>query len=216
MVPVVSVVGKSDVGKTTLIVKLLPELKRRGYRVATVKHDVHGFQLDQPGKDSWRHGEAGSDIVVISSPDRLALIEKREQEASLEEIAGRLMGRCDLVVTEGYKRGNAPKIEVHRRETGRELLCTDQELLAVATDEPLSISAPQFGLDDVAGLVDLLESKMLRQRRDEEIHLLVNGHPIPMKEFVRDIFGRTIMGMVAALRGTESAERVEILLRRKT
>ena len=89
-IPMISVVGKSDTGKTTLLEKLVAELKRRGYRVATVKHDTHGFDIDQPGKDSWRHAQAGSDVVVISGPDRLALIEKREREMTLDEIADRV------------------------------------------------------------------------------------------------------------------------------
>jgi len=159
-IPVISVVGKSDTGKTTLLEKLIAELKRRGYRVATVKHDTHGFDIDQPGKDSWRHAQAGSDVVVISGPNRLALIEKRQREATLDEIAGRMMD-VDIILTEGYKRGDKPKIEVSRREKGRELLCTEDELIAIATDQPFEMNVPQFDLDDAAGLVDLIEERFL-------------------------------------------------------
>ncbi|MDN5344547.1 MAG: molybdopterin-guanine dinucleotide biosynthesis adapter protein [Clostridia bacterium] len=158
--PVISVVGKSDVGKTTLLVKLLPELKRRGYRVATIKHDTHGFDIDRPGKDTWRHAEAGADVVVISSPTKMAIIEKVEMELPLDAIAGRVQN-VDLIITEGYKRGDKPKIEVHRAAVGGELLCTADELLAVATDEPLAIDAPCYGLDDAAGLVDMIEARVL-------------------------------------------------------
>lgn len=159
-IPMISVVGKSDTGKTTLLVKLVAELKRRGYRVATVKHDTHGFEVDQPGKDSWRHAQAGSDVVVISGPNRLALIEKRQREATLDEIAGRV-GNVDIILTEGYKRGDKPKIEVSRREKGSELLCTEDELIAIATDQPFAMNVPQFDLDDAAGLVDLIEERFL-------------------------------------------------------
>lgn len=162
MIPIISVVGKSDVGKTTLLVKLIKELKSRGYRVATVKHDTHGFDIDRPGKDTWKHAEAGADVVIISSPFKLALIEKVEQEKSLDEIAARIEG-VDLIITEGYKRGNKPKIEVHRAAVSGELLCRAEELLAVATDEPLDIGVPCFNLDDAAGLVNLLEEKILRR-----------------------------------------------------
>ncbi|MDN5348022.1 MAG: molybdopterin-guanine dinucleotide biosynthesis adapter protein [Clostridia bacterium] len=160
MVPIISVVGKSNVGKTTLMVKLIKELKSRGYRVATVKHDTHGFDIDHPGKDTWKHAEAGADIVIISSPQKFALIEKVEQEKSLDEIAARIEG-VDLIITEGYKRGNKPKIEVHRAAVSGELLCRPEELLAVATDEPLDIRVPCFDLNDAPGLVNLLEEKVL-------------------------------------------------------
>ncbi|MGB9775273.1 MAG: molybdopterin-guanine dinucleotide biosynthesis protein B [Anaerolineae bacterium] len=161
MVPVISIVGKSGVGKTTLLEKLIPELKRRGYRVATVKHDVHGFEIDRPGKDTWRHAQAGSDHVVIASPNRIAHIQRLERELTLPEIVATIQD-VDIVLTEGYKRGPAPKIEVSRAERSRELLCTPEELVAIATDQPYDLDVPQFGLDDVAGLADLIEERFLR------------------------------------------------------
>ncbi len=163
--PVISVVGKSDAGKTTLLVKLLPELKRRGYRVATVKHDTHGFDIDRPGKDTWRHAEAGADVVVISAPAKVAFIEKVAAELPLDAIAARIPN-VDLIITEGYKRGNKPKIEVHRAAVSGEFLCTPDELLAVATDEPLDINVPCYDLDDAAGLVDLIEERIVKVRSE--------------------------------------------------
>ena len=114
MIPIVSVVGKSNAGKTTLLEKLIPELKRRGYRVATVKHDAHSFEMDEPGKDTWRHRQAGADVVVISSKDKMAMIRRVDEELSLLEIADTITG-VDIILTEGFKRGPAPKIEVSRR-----------------------------------------------------------------------------------------------------
>lgn len=160
-VPVVSVVGKSNVGKTTLIEKLLPELKRRGYRVATVKHDAHQFELDQPGKDTWRHAQAGSDCVVIASRDKMATIERLENELSLDEIIARLPP-VDIVLTEGYKRQGKPKIEVSRREMGSQLLCTSDQLICLATDQPFSLGVPEFDINDAAGIVTLLEELYLQ------------------------------------------------------
>jgi len=162
MIPIISVVGKSDVGKTTLLVKLIPELKARGYRIATIKHDTHGFDIDRPGKDTWKHAEAGADIVAISSPTKVAFIEKVERELTLDEVASRIKG-VDLIITEGYKRGDKPKIEVHRKALGEGLLCTEEELLAVVTDEPLPLNVPLFGLDDVAGLADFIEARVLKR-----------------------------------------------------
>ena len=160
MIPVLSVVGKSGAGKTTLLEKLIREFKRRGYRVATVKHDAHSFEIDHPGKDTWRHAQAGSDHVVIASPARIAHIQRVERELTLPEITA-VIDDVDIILTEGYKRGPAPKIEVSRAEKGNELLCTREELVAIATDRPFDMDVPQFGLDDAAGLVDLIVQKFL-------------------------------------------------------
>jgi molybdopterin-guanine dinucleotide biosynthesis protein B len=164
VIPVVSIVGKSNSGKTTLLEKLISELKRRGYRVATVKHDTHGFEVDQPGKDTWRLAQAGADAVVISSSDKLALIKRVRQEQSLAEIAA-LVGEADIILTEGYKRGPAPKIEVSRRAISTELLCTVGELVAIASDQRFPLPVPQFDLDDAVGLADLLEERFLEGGR---------------------------------------------------
>jgi molybdopterin-guanine dinucleotide biosynthesis protein B len=168
-VPIISIVGRSGTGKTTLIEKLLRELKARGYRVATIKHDAHPFEIDQPGKDSWRHAQAGSDTVVISAADRLAMIKRLDREWSIDRIAGALLGDVDLVLTEGYKRSDKPRIEVSRRACGRELVSTASQLVALATDQPFNegelASVPQFQLDDAAGLVDLIEKRFLRRQR---------------------------------------------------
>ena len=163
VIPIISVVGKSGVGKTTLLEKLIAELKQRGLRVAVVKHDVHGFEIDQPGKDSWRLAQAGSDSVVIASPKRLALIKRLDREMALSEIAAFLTD-VDIILTEGYKRGDAPKIEVSRRERGGELLCTADELVAVVSDRSYDLDVPQFGLDDARGIVDWLERRFLSGR----------------------------------------------------
>jgi molybdopterin-guanine dinucleotide biosynthesis protein B len=161
-VPVVSVVGLSNVGKTTFLEKLIAELKARGYRVATVKHDVHGFEIDRPGKDTWRHAQAGSDVVVIASPERLAMIARTGGELGLDEIVARLPVEVDIVLTEGYKRADKPKIEVSRAACGRDLLSREDELVAVVTDERFEgLRVAQYGLDDAAGVVGELERRGL-------------------------------------------------------
>jgi molybdopterin-guanine dinucleotide biosynthesis protein B len=162
-VPVISFVGKSGVGKTTALERVIHEIKARGYRLGTVKHDTHGFEVDRPGKDTWRHAQAGSDVVVISGPSKLALIRQLEAELPLDEVV-ELMGDVDLVITEGYKKGDKPKIEVTRRERGTELLCTKEELIGLMTDHPVDMPVPQFSLDDAVGVVDLLEQLYLMRR----------------------------------------------------
>lgn len=154
-IPVVSVVGKSDVGKTTLLEKLLREAKSRGWRVATVKHDVHGFDMDKPGKDTWRHAQAGADMVVISSPSKIAILESVDEDKPLDEVISRIRG-VDLIFTEGYRRANKAKIEVFRSEVYPDLLCEPEELMAIASDIPLNNGVPCYGLDDAKGLCDLI------------------------------------------------------------
>jgi molybdopterin-guanine dinucleotide biosynthesis protein B len=164
MVPTVSVVGKSGAGKTTFLEQLIRELKRRGYRLAVVKHDTHGFEIDKPGKDTWRMAQAGSDVVVISSPEKMAMIKKTGRDLPLDEIARYIGDDVDLILSEGYKRGDKPKIEISRAEVSSELLCTEDELIALATDQTFDINVPHFALDDFGGLVDLLERVVLGRR----------------------------------------------------
>jgi len=163
--PVISVVGKSGVGKTVFLEKLIAELKGRGIRVATVKHDVHGFDIDRPGKDSWRHAQAGSDTVVISSPHKLAVIKRLDEEMTLDHIVEAYLQDMDLVVTEGYKSGAKLKIEVSRQQRSREMISSPQELIAVVSDQRFEISVPQFDLDDATAVADLIEERFLRPSR---------------------------------------------------
>jgi molybdopterin-guanine dinucleotide biosynthesis protein MobB len=162
--PIVSVVGRSDVGRTTLLEKLIPELKRRGYRVATIKHHAHpGFEVDKPGKDTWRHAQAGSDQVVIAAPDRVAAIRYVPHALTLDEIATTLIQDVDIILTEGYRRARKPQIEVLRAARGTEPICDPEDLFAIASDVPLSLNVPCFDLDDALGLADLIEVRFLRQ-----------------------------------------------------
>lgn len=161
-IPVVSIVGKSDSGKTTLICGLLPELKRRGYKVATIKHDVHGFDLDKPGKDTWKHAQAGADTVVISSPWKVAMIEKVEVELTLDEVIEKI-DHVDLILTEGFKRNSKPKIEIFRSSVHDGPLCTAEDnLLAIASDIRPDLGVPVFSTDDYSGMADLIEGTFLK------------------------------------------------------
>jgi molybdopterin-guanine dinucleotide biosynthesis protein B len=166
MIPIISIVGKSDSGKTTLLEKLVPELTRRGYRIATVKHDVHGFEVDREGKDSWRHKQAGAHTVVIASPHKLALIRDVEKDWSLDEIRKGLIQDVDLILSEGYKKDIQPKVEIFRKEKHRELLCTKEDnLIAIVSNRTFNMGVPCFDLDDMKGLADFIEKKFLLPKR---------------------------------------------------
>ena len=156
----VAIVGKSDSGKTTLIEKLVPELVKLGLRVGTVKHDAHSFEIDHPGKDSWRHGRAGAEAYVIASPERLAFITRLEGELPLSEIVARFYGGFDIVVAEGYKRSAPHRVELFRLGAGHaEPLCAPGEALALVTDAGLE-HAHRFGLEDAAALARFLAVRL--------------------------------------------------------
>lgn len=162
MPPIVCIVGRPNSGKTTLMEGLIPELKRRGYRVATIKHVSHQFDLDVPGKDSWDHSQAGSECVILSSPHKVALMENVDHDLSPAELARFVTGDFDIVLAEGFKHSPELKIEVHRREIG-EPVCLPQELMAVVTDEPLELDVPQFSINDISGVADQIERHVLAQ-----------------------------------------------------
>lgn len=149
-IPVISFVAKSGTGKTTLLEKVIRELKKQNLRVAVIKH-AHDFEIDRPGKDSWRHAKAGADIVAISSLGKFAIIEKRPKEVTLDEIISRISG-VDVILTEGYKKENKPKIEVFRSKVGSELLSKPEELIAIASDVRLDVGVPCYDINDAEGI----------------------------------------------------------------
>ena len=211
MIPIISIVGKSDSGKTTFIEKLLPELVRRGYRVATVKHDVHGFEVDREGKDSWRHKKAGAHTVIISSPTKVALIRDVEKDLRLDEIRDKLVQDVDLILSEGYKKDVQPKIEIFRTEKHKELLCTKEDnLVAIVSDKEFDVGVSCFFLDDIKGVADFIEKKFLKTKGEEEITLKVDGRTVPLKPFIRDFLLGSIKGMVRSLKGCEKPKKIEI------
>lgn len=166
--PVVSIVAKSGTGKTTLLEKLIVEMKRRGYKVGAIKHDAHRFDIDREGKDSWRLTQAGADTMLITSPQKLALIKHypHAEEPSLAESVSSYCQDVDIVLTEGFKKSTMPKIEVHRKERSARLLCRDEEhdstLIAVASDSQIEVDVPVFDINDATGLCDLIEERHLR------------------------------------------------------
>ena len=158
--PLICIVGRSDSGKTTLLEKLLPELNKLELTVGTIKHDVHGFDIDRPGKDSWRHKQAGSRATIISSPAKMAMVRDTDHDHTLDELLGFFRG-FDLVLTEGYKREAKPKIEIYRPEAHPEPLCRgDENLVALVSDVAVDLGVPRFGLEDAAGLAAFIKKRI--------------------------------------------------------
>ena len=211
MPPIVSIVGRAKSGKTTLIEKLLRELTSRGYRVATVKHAPGGMSFDEPDKDGWRHLQAGSEATIVSSPDKMVLIRPVADEITLDEVTRILGEDYDIILTEGFKHDNAPKIEVHRSKVGPPLRGI-KKLIAVATDEPLEIKTRQFSLEDIKGLADLLEGFIRPQR--ERISLYINNAPISLSSFPKEFITNTLLGMVSSLKGVGKVRSLDVFLRR--
>ena len=213
---IISIVGRSESGKTTLLEGLIIELKQRGYRVAVIKHASDDFELDKVGKDSWRLSQAGSEVVAISSPKKLAVIKQVEHDLNPRELFHFIDGDYDLLLTEGFKQGSTLKIEVHRKEQGEGLLCPPRQLLAVVTDEPLSVDVPQFTKEEVRGLANLIENRLLAQRKEDDVDLVINNVPVPLNRFVRSFLVKMLLGMVSALEGVKEVKSLRIRLRRKT
>lgn len=215
MLPIVSIVGKSGAGKTFVVTRLVTELKSRGYRVATVKHSVGGFDLDREGKDSWHHAQAGSDAVSISSPNRFAVIRSVDHDTTLAEIP-RLVGLdFDIIVAEGFSQDSGPKIEVHRKELGPDMICNPEKLMAVATDGGLEVDLPKYAPDDAAGLADLVERELLSRQDQGMIALYANGEAIPLNSFASRVLSSTILGLVSPLKGVDVPASIDISIRRK-
>ena len=158
---VFGIAGYSGSGKTTLLEKLIPCLTRQGLRVSIIKHAHHGFDIDRPGKDSYRHREAGAAEVMLACGDRWALMHERrsEEEVGLTELLAKL-SPCDLVLIEGFKQEPVPKLEVHRPAHGKPPLFTErQDIVAVATDATLNTSLPCLPLNDP----DVIAAFIIRQ-----------------------------------------------------
>ncbi len=159
---IVSIVGKSGAGKTTLIEKLIKELKRKGYIVGTVKHTHKGFHMDKKGKDSWRHRNAGSDATLLIAPGIIALVKDEELDV-IEEIQAYLSD-MDIVLVEGFKRENLPKIEIFRSDGDHKgpLCMDDNNLDAFVTDSDYAPDVPRFGLKDIDAITQFIEKQYLK------------------------------------------------------
>lgn len=211
MTPVISFVGRSDSGKTTFLEMLIQLLIKRSHRIGLIKHDAHGrVEFDRPGKDTYRHFQSGASPVVISGPGIIGLQRKYEGEAELDWLAHHYLSDVDLILTEGYKSGSKPKIEVFRREVSNKPLCEEADLLAIVTDTKLPLRVPQFPIDEPTPLADFLEQRYLRRIEYQRVRILVDGKAVPCNDFVQDFIAGGILGMLSTLHGVKNPGSVSV------
>lgn len=165
-IPILCFVGRSNSGKTTLIERLIPELVLAGYRVATVKHTGHGFDLDTEGKDSWRHKRAGASTVMVLSKGSLAMFSDVSDDIKVEELRDRFLDRAiDLVIAEGWKNEGYPKIVVLRDQLG-EVPVSQENLLAIVSNKPVELTVPCIDPDDIKSLSELIVKHFPKRRTE--------------------------------------------------
>lgn len=214
MPPVIAFVGKPDCGKTTLLEKLIPELVRRGLKVGTIKHHVHAFEMDREGKDTWRHKRAGAHVVALSSPTGLGVIRDNDHDQAVPELLDRYFYDVDLVLAEGYKHTDLPKIEVFRSAVyDAPLPDRDQTWLALVSDLRPDGDLPWFGLDEIVPLADFMVERLLKIATRPRTTLLVDGRPVALNNFVEQFLARTIDGMTSSLKGCDRAGEITITIR---
>lgn len=168
---VISIVSlKSNIGKTTLIEKLIKIFKEKNYTVGVLKHDAHRFDIDKEGKDSYKFAQAGADNVIISSKEKLAMIKSSvRDELEIDEIL-KYFGELDIIIVEGFKDNNYPKIEVHRKDVTDNLLYRDKKyntssFIAIASDENLDVNIPILDIDDAGSVADFIEDRYMKNCR---------------------------------------------------
>ncbi len=212
---IISIVGKSGSGKTTLLEGLIAELKSRGLKVAIVKHSHHASDIDTADKDTWRFTKAGSELSALNSLDHLAIYRRMDEYFDPQEISDFVLWDYDLILTEGFKSSDFPKIEVHLREQGEGLITEPEQLLAVVTDEPLEIDVPQFSRNDLSKIADLIETILLSQKDANELDLIVNGTRVPISQEFNNLLTHTLLAMVPGPQNIGDIKNLHISLRRR-
>jgi len=212
MVPVIAIVGKSGSGKTVIMEKLIAEFKARGFRVGAIKHAHQTVELDAPGKDTWRYSQAGSDAAVVSSPSRITIFKSLDREPTLEESALLLGDGYDLILAEGFKKSRVPKIEVCATGRAEEMVCTQAELAAVISGGELPLKIPRFGREQVKEIADFIEKELLA-KMPADMAVTVNGKPVFLKRFVKDIIAGSILAMLSTLKSIGIIRNAQISIR---
>jgi len=209
---VLGIVGKSDVGKTTLILKLIPELTKRGYKVGTVKNCPHGFDIDRKGKDSWKFSKEGSRGVLLTSQKKIALIKSTEENSDILKIIDLLFYDFDIVLVEGFsKEQRLKKVEILRKGISEQIYSPLNEVIAIVSDIDVKIDKPIFKPDQICAIVDFLEKIMKKEKKSVEI--IVNGEKIFLNNFLQNMVKSLTLAIVDPLRRKGEEEVKEVVIK---
>jgi molybdopterin-guanine dinucleotide biosynthesis protein MobB len=210
---IISIVGYSNSGKTRLLEKMISILKAKGYTVGMIKHTGHDFSLDRPGKDTFKFGQAGADGVVLVGSGQISFWGKMEETdaLALDRIEQSFFQDRDIILTEGFKKGDKPKIAVLTKGQEEQLLKEiEGSIVATVGQIPVRSDLPHFKPDDSEGLVQMVEDRFLKDRNKPSIRVVLDGKNIPLNNFVQDIARSGIMGMLSPLKGFKASHNIEI------
>ncbi|MEL7561702.1 molybdopterin-guanine dinucleotide biosynthesis protein B [Dehalogenimonas sp. 4OHTPN] len=211
--PIIAFVGRSESGKTTFIERLVPELKSRGYKAATVKHVPQHFHPAAPVRDTERHLAAGAEATIAATPGALILTKPCSSENPLDEIARLLGDEYDIIIVEGFKNSGIPKFEIWRRDAGTPLEDIKSRVAVITDDEYPDESARRFRLSEVREVADLIEKGYILPNLDR-ISLNVNGESVALSAFPREFMTNIVNALIASLKGVPPVKWLEIRLRR--
>jgi len=215
---IIGIVGMSGVGKTTLILKLIPELTRRGYKVGTVKNCPHGFDIDREGKDSYKFKRQGSHGVLLTSPEKVAFIEDKEKDSRGDIIRtiNLLFYDFDIVLVEGFSEERGlRRIEILRKGVSEKLTSSPEGLIAVVSDMNIGISKPIFKLGEISKMVDFLEKIMDEEKKKHKglVEVIVNGEKVFLNSFLQDMVKGLTLSIVSPLRRKDKKDIKEIVIK---
>jgi molybdopterin-guanine dinucleotide biosynthesis protein MobB len=213
-VPIVSFTGRSGTGKTTLLEKLVAELVARGIRTGVIKHTVHAAEFDGSGKDTHRLRLAGASPAAIQSGGLFALFQPLEKPLSLDQIVDQYCTLCDIVIAEGFKSERQPAFVVLGENADAMPEALPEKLLGFVCDGPVDTDRPVFTREDAKPLADFIQQTFLKEVSRSEVRVWADGEFIPVKPFVKAFIGRTVKGMVSALKGVRDPEKIHIKIGR--
>ena len=210
---IISIVGYSNSGKTALLEKMIPLLKSKGYGLGVIKHAGHGFSLDQPGTDSQKIVQAGADGMVLVGEGKIGFLGTADEADPLllDRLEQSFFADRDLVLTEGFKKNDKPKIVVLTPGKEEGLLAEIKgAVVATVGEKPVRTDVPHFKADDPEGLVRLLEDHFLKGLKKPPIRVVLDGKNIPMNHFVQEIVRCGILGILSPLKGYQDSHQLEI------